>query len=189
MTTSSITGLSPWERVDFIAKSDEELPDWLVQLWARHVAAVDTYVEAVSAVVGTQATIETAGRAHRRAVRDAVAAGRPAPKREDTAEVEAAQIDVGQEDAYIARLELAITSAEILQAIRSRIGDFGEDLYIGASPELRIALGGWHEYERLRRERQINDESEAAIVDLSRDDPLHADYNDELGQEAAANAA
>jgi hypothetical protein len=185
MPTSSITGLSPWEREDFVARSDEGLPEWVVKLRATHLAAVAAYTEAISAVIGTQAAIESAGRVHRRAVRDAVAQGRPVPKREDTAEVEAAQIEVGHEDAYFARLECAITSCEVLEAIRERRDEFGEGLYLAASPELRLALGGWSEHERLRKERQKNAEAEPSIVDLS--DPLHDQYT-QLDQEAISVA-
>ncbi|HEY4894798.1 MAG TPA: hypothetical protein VII01_01800 [Solirubrobacteraceae bacterium] len=118
-------------------------------------------------------------------MRDAISESRTPPKREADPDVADAQRGVAVEDAEYARAELAIVSCDVLAAIRDRRQDFDEALYLGASPELRVALGGFEEHERLRVERLRNVAAEPQIVDLS--NPSHAPFT-ELGSQEAVNA-
>jgi len=177
--TSSIAGLSPWEASTWLPKGDD-LPGWLVEAKAKHAEALAAYLEAVGGVVTTAQQIDGDARQHRREVRRAVAEGREPPVREADPDVQDAQREVATEDAAAFRDELAVVSCEVLATIRENRDSFDEALYLASSPELRLALGGFAEHERLRIERQKNVEAEPSIVDLS--DPLHEDYT-KLDQE------
>jgi hypothetical protein len=164
--TSTIAGLQPWETVAWLPSGDD-LPQWLVDAKAKHAAALDEYLKAVGGVVDTSAQIDTSARQHRREVRNAVAEGREPPVRQADPDVSDAQREVALEDAQYARDELAVVACEVLDTIRQHREDFSEQLYLASSPELRLALGGFAEVERLRQERQRFVEAEPQIVDLS----------------------
>ena len=186
MPTTAIAGLQGWEREDWIARSDEGLPAFLVKCRAAHAAALDEYLKAVAGVVNTSAQIEADARQHRRAVRDAVAEGRTPPTREFDSDVGDAQREVAAEDAEHSRRELAEVACEVLAEIRQHRDEFDEVLYLGASPELRMALGGFNEHERLRQERLKNVRSEELIIDI--DDPANRELTT-LGEQGASHAA
>lgn len=183
--TSSIAGLQAWETVAWLPSGDD-LPQWLLDAKATHAAALDEYLKAIGGVVDTSAQIDTSARQHRREVRNAVAEGREPPVRQADPDVSDAQREVALEDAQYARDELAVVACDVLATIRQHRDEFGNALYLASSPELRLALGGFAEHERLRQERQRFVEAEPDIVDLS--DPAHAQYTS-LDQEPTHAAA
>jgi hypothetical protein len=185
MDVSPISGVEPWERRDWTPGGDD-LPDWLAELRAQHVAAVDEFEKSVAANIDTKASIEDEGRAWRRAVRDAVASGTKPPARDFDPEVSAARVLIAEEDAEAARVELAAVAVSILAELRQRREDFAEH-FASASQALRYALGAGP--EGLVREavadlkaRQAALEAEDAITDLSK-----PNLNFE-GEELPANA-
>lgn len=187
--TSSISGLFAWERDSFIARSDDGLPKWLVDLRTKHLAAISEYHAAIASVVDTGERIEAENRAHRRAVRDAIAAGKQPPAPKSDAIVGEAQVDVAQEDSLFARRELAEVSMTVLAELRQRRDEFAP-YYLGGSPELRYALGagpdGMTEDVRQRRAAQAAIASEPAMVDLSLAEHDRYTHLDEKGAASAA---
>jgi hypothetical protein len=84
MPTGSIAGLHAWEMPTWLPSGDD-LPDWLAALRERHVAAVSEYHAAIAGVVDAAGRVDGDARAWRRSVRDALAAGKPPPEREQGA--------------------------------------------------------------------------------------------------------
>lgn len=189
---TSIAGLAAWEAESWIADGDD-LPAWLAALRKRHLAAVDEYAKSVSYVVDSAAQIEADNRAHRRAVRDAIAAGKEPPTRAQTPEVDEAVVDVAAEDSEWARMELAAECVEILDEIRGHLHEFPIDVFLRSSPEFRFALArgpqggdGMTEDERQRKARQENEEQPDDIIDI--DDPANAAFT-KADPEVMQNAA
>lgn len=177
MTPRPFEGLEEWERADFIAPSDDGLPDWLRELRAKHLSALDEFQKSIANVADTTTSVEASNRAHRRAVRDAIAAGEEPPSREHGNEVGTAQVQVGQEDALFARYELAEVTCEVLAAIRERREDFTEHFF-NASEPLRRALfkgpDGMTEDDRARKARAGEIAREPSMVDV--DDPQQSQF-------------
>lgn len=168
---SPIAGLNAWEQPDWLPSGDN-LPDWLAELRAKHLAAVDEFRKSIGGVANVEGQIDADARAWRREVRDALAQGKPAPTREQPPEVSTARVEIAQDDAAFARRELAEVGIEILTELRARMGDFAPFFY-DASDALRFAIGkgpdGLTEEERQRRERLNASVTEVDVPDV--DDP------------------
>jgi hypothetical protein len=181
---TDVTGLHEWERREWIAPSDEGLPDWLRDLRAKHLASLDEYERSIAGVVNTSAHVQAEARAWRREVRDALAQGKPPPERNLPPEVGEATVEIAVDDTGLARDELAIVCTSILEELRLRADDFAAHFF-EASSGLRAALfrgpDGLDEPERQRRERLL---AEVAVVDIT--DPTNAALT-ELGQQEAIN--
>jgi hypothetical protein len=175
--TTTVAGLNAWEVETWLPPATADEPDWLSELRKRHLAAVDEYTRAISAVIDGGEAIEAANRAHRRAVRDAVAAGREPPKREHDPDVDSAVEQVATEDTQAARVELAVVSCEILNSIREpeHAAEF-QAFFFAASAQLRFALGrgpapdGLDEAERQRIARQTTAKEEDSLPDIDSDE-------------------
>ena len=73
---AAILDLQPFELPDWMP-AGENLPPWLADLRAKHLAATDNYTQTIRGLADASAASEVANRQHRRAVRDAISAPQP----------------------------------------------------------------------------------------------------------------
>jgi hypothetical protein len=129
--------------------------DWLEALRERHVAACNDFARSVDSCGEVEAESDDAARAWRRAVRDAVAVGDPAPERPFNPETQRASREVAEEDTVAARDVLSRVVSDTLDTLRSRRQEL-EDVPLGEALGRALGAGGD------AVERQLNRQLEAA---------------------------
>ncbi len=96
---------------------------WLDEQAESHRAAVVEHRKAHRAVQVIAEQTEQMERAHRRAVRDCLVAGQPAPTRDFDPDSRGAALEVAIEDGDVARSELARVACDALLACRAHRAD------------------------------------------------------------------
>jgi hypothetical protein len=150
-----VTGAAAHQQADWLPA--DVGPAWLVELAQRHRAAALAFAEAVNAHGQLLDGATEGQRAHRRAVREAVANGQTPPAPPDPA-VWAAQVEIAAEDAAETQQDVDAAAVDALGLMRAKRKELAQVL-----PEFSTALlaalvvGGGPGCDLIAREQRIRE--------------------------------
>jgi hypothetical protein len=175
--TTHIAGAPAWAQADWVTAAEEIEPEWLNSLLRQHRKAVAAYAERVGAEHAACDELSELESRHREAVRQELAAGRPAPPAPDPAVFEA-RLSIAREDVSRAETAVARVAVQVLGSLRKRRAEVGPKSALGQAlrESLERGPGGASVASRIAKLRAELAQLEAAeggpIVDVST--PAHA---------------